>query len=154
MTLVYRPLPYGGHEGRRVGRRTGRRFAFILLLALAVPVGVGAGCTLDALRGYAVQARLSQAVDSAALAGGRVMFDSQRDGHIRSFFDKAFPNGFLGAHAAPLTIAEDAVAGTLTVSGQASFNAVFLRLIGKSDLTVEARSIVRRAVQHARKAAQ
>ncbi len=148
MTLVYRPLPYGGHEGRR----TGRRFALVLGLLLAAPAILGAGCTLDAVRGYAVRARLAQAVDSAALAGGRVMFDTQRDGHIRSFFDKAFPNGFLGAHADPLTIAEDAAAGTLTVSGRASLNAMFLRLFGNGDVTVEARSIVRRAVLHARKA--
>ncbi|CAO3422865.1 pilus assembly protein TadG-related protein [Azospirillum doebereinerae] len=149
MTLVYRPLPYGGQESRRT---TGRRFALVLTLALAAPVILGAGCTFDTLRSYAVRARLSQAVDSAALAGGRVMFDTQRDGHIRSFFDKAFPNGFLGAHAAPLTIAEDTAAGTLTVSGRASLNAMFLRLFGSADMTVEARSIVRRAVQHARKA--
>ena len=148
MTLVYRPLPYGGHEGRR----TGRRYVFVVALALAAPAILGAGCTLDALRGYAVRARLAQAVDSAALAGGRVMFDTQRDGHIRSFFDKAFPNGFLGAHADALTIAEDAAAGTLTVSGRASLNAMFLRLFGNGDVTVEARSIVRRAVLHARKA--
>lgn len=148
MTLVYRPLPYGGHEGRR----TGRRFVFVLALLLAAPAILGAGCTVDAVRGYAVRAKLAQAVDSAALAGGRVMFDTQRDGHIRSFFDKAFPNGFLGAHAAPLTIAEDAAAGTLTVSAHASLNAMFLRLFGNGDVTVEARSIVRRAVLHARKA--
>ncbi len=148
MTLVYRPLPYGGHEGRR----TGRRVALFLFLALIAPIIVGVGCTVDTLRGYAVQARLSQAVDAAALAGGRVMFDTQRDGHIRSFFDKAFPNGFLGAQAAPLTIADDVDAGTLTVSGSASLNALFLRLFGNGNVKVEARSIVRRTSLHARKA--
>lgn len=146
MTLVYRPLPYGGHEDRRMSRHV-----LLVALILAVPTAVGAGCTVDALRGYAVEARLSQAVDAAALAGGRVMFDSQRDGHIRSFFEKAFPNGFLGCHTSPLTIAEDAAAGTLTVSAHASVNAFFLRLFGKSEVTVQAQSIVRRAAQHARK---
>ncbi|WP_245986255.1 pilus assembly protein TadG-related protein [Azospirillum thermophilum] len=66
MTLVYRPLPYGGqHEVRR----TGGRIIAMVVAALAVPTIVGAGCTVDALRGVAVQARLSQAVDAAALAG-------------------------------------------------------------------------------------
>ncbi|MFD1623275.1 pilus assembly protein TadG-related protein [Azospirillum griseum] len=148
MTLVYRPLPYGGYEGRR----TGRRVALALMLVLMVPMVIGVGCTIDTLRGYAVRARLAQAVDAAALAGGRVMFDTQRDGHIRSFFDKAFPNGFLGAQASPLTIADDVEAGTLTVSGSASLNVVFLKLFGEGNVKVEARAIVRRATLHARKA--
>ena len=145
MTLVYRPLPYGGHEDRR----TGRHLLLVVALVLAIPTVLGAGCTVDALRSYAVEARLAQAVDAAALAGGRVMFDSQRDGHIRSFFDKAFPRGFLGSDLSPLTIAEDAAAGTLTVSAHATVNAIFLRLFGKKEVTVEAQSIVRRG-HHAR----
>ncbi|MBP2299619.1 pilus assembly protein TadG-related protein [Azospirillum picis] len=148
MTLVYRPLPYGGHEDRR----TGRHVLLAVALLLSIPAVVGAGCTIDAVRGFAVEARLSHAVDAAALAGGRVMFDSQRDGHIRSFFDKAFPNGFLGSNLSPLTIAEDAAAGTLTVSAHATVNAIFLRLFGKKEVTIEAQSIVRRGSQHARKA--
>ncbi|AWU94281.1 pilus assembly protein TadG-related protein [Azospirillum ramasamyi] len=140
MTLVYRPLPYGGHEDRR----TGRHLLLVVGLILAIPTVLGAGCTLDALRSFAVEARLSHAVDAAALAGGRVMFDSQRDGHIRSFFDNAYPRGFLGADLSPLTIAEDAAAGTLTVSAHATVNAIFLRLFGKKEVTVQAQSVVHR----------
>lgn len=147
MTLVYRPLPFGGQNDRRGG---GKIIALVAA-TLAIPAIVGAGCTVDALRGYAVQAKLSQAVDAAALAGGRVMFDAQRDGHIRSFFDKAFPSGFLGSQTAPLTIAEDPGAGTLTVSGRATVHVLFLRLLGEDDVTVEARSIVRRNLSHIRR---
>ncbi|WP_245986256.1 hypothetical protein [Azospirillum thermophilum] len=79
------------------------------------------------------------------------MFDAQRDGHIRSFFEKAYPSGFLGSSLSALTIAEDPSAGTLTVSGRATVHAVFLRLLGEGDVTVEARSVVRRTSQAIRK---
>ncbi|MDQ2104712.1 hypothetical protein QSG27_18575 [Azospirillum sp. C340-1] len=122
-----------------------------LIAALGLPLALGAGYTMDTVRGYAVQARLAQAVDAAALAGGRVMFDDQRDGHIRTFFDNAFSKGFLGAHAVALTIEDDSRSGVLTVHGRATVKALFTRILGGNDLTVEAQSVVRRGV-HGRKA--
>lgn len=148
MVMVYHPYSLRQHEERRSSRKA----VYALMFALAAPVAAGAGYTMDAVRGYAVQAKLSQAVDAAALAGGRVMFDDQRDGHIRTFFSIAFPNGFLGAHASPLAIADDPRAGTLTVSGRATVKALFTRLLGGDDMTVEARSIVRLGGAHGRKA--
>lgn len=94
MVMVYHPYALQ----HRQERRSGRRLALALIVALGLPLAVGAGYTLETVRGYAVQARLAQAVDAAALAGGRVMFDDQRDGHIRTFFDNAFSKSFLGAH--------------------------------------------------------
>lgn len=147
MVMVYHPYSLRQHEDRRGGRRA----VLAVLFALAVPLAVGAGYTMDAVRGYAVQARLSQAVDAAALAGGRVMFDDQRDGHIRTFFSNAFPSGFLGANTAPLSIADDPQAGTLTVSASATVTSLFTRLLGGDDMTVEAQSIVRLSGTRGRK---
>ncbi|WP_448206878.1 TadE/TadG family type IV pilus assembly protein [Azospirillum sp. sgz302134] len=147
MVMVYHPYELRPHEERRSGRKA----VLALVFALGLPMVAGFGYTIDTLRGYAVQARLSQAVDAAALAGGRVMFDDQRDGHIRTFFATAFPNGFLGSNTAPLAIDDDPRAGTLTVSGQATVKALFTRLMGGTDLTVEAHSIVRRGSAHGRK---
>ncbi|MCW2237324.1 hypothetical protein [Azospirillum canadense] len=147
MVMVYHPYSLRQHEDRRGGRKA----VLAVLFALAVPLAVGAGYTMDAVRGYAVQARLSQAVDAAALAGGRVMFDDQRDGHIRTFFSIAFPNGFLGSNTAPLAIADDPRAGTLTVSARATVKALFTRLLGGDDVTVEAHSMVRLGGAHGRK---
>ncbi|MBP2311004.1 pilus assembly protein TadG-related protein [Azospirillum soli] len=143
MVMVYHPHPFGHHEERRASRKALLALAF----ALGLPLVVGVGYTVDTVRGYAVQARLSQAVDAAALAGGRVMFDNQRDGHIRTFFATAFPSGFLGSRTDPLAISDDPRAGTLTVSGRATVRGVFLRLLGGGDLTVEAQSVVRRATR-------
>lgn len=147
MVMAYHPYSLRRHEERRGSRKA----VAALLLALAVPLVMGAGYSIDALRGYAVQARLSQAVDAAALAGGRVMFDDQRDGHIRTFFAIAFPSGFLGAKASLLDIDDDPQAGTLTVSASATVRSLFTRLLGGDDMTVEAHSVVRVAGTNGRR---
>ncbi len=143
MVMVYHPYALQ----HRQERRSGRKLALALIVALGLPLAVGAGYTLETVRGYAVQARLAQAVDAAALAGGRVMFDDQRDGHIRSFFDNAFSRSFLGAHTAVLKIEDDTRSGVLTVHGQATVKALFTRVLGGGDLIVEAQSVVRRNVR-------
>ncbi|AWJ89599.1 hypothetical protein Sp245p_07290 [Azospirillum baldaniorum] len=143
MVMVYHPYALQ----HRQERRSGRRLALALIVALGLPLAVGAGYTLETVRGYAVQARLAQAVDAAALAGGRVMFDDQRDGHIRTFFDNAFSKSFLGAHTAALRIEDDTNSGVLTVHGRATVKALFTRVLGGSDLIVEAQSVVRRNVR-------
>lgn len=122
-----------------------RRVAFAALLLLLVPLLGAVGYGLDTVRGHVVQARLTRAVDEAALAGGRVLFDNQRDGHIRKFFETAFPAGFLGAEPAPLAIADNPADGTLMVRGTAVVHSGLLRLLGFQDFTLEARSVVRRA---------
>ncbi|MGQ9367330.1 pilus assembly protein TadG-related protein [Azospirillum sp. ST 5-10] len=130
------------HDRRRGGRS--RRIGVTLAILVALPLACCLGLGVDAMRGYLVEARLSRALDAAALAGGRVHVDEQRDGHVRTFFKAAFPDGFLGADPAPLTIAEDRENGTLIVRATARVHAVFRRLLGFDDLTVEARSVVRR----------
>ena len=143
MVMVYHPYALQ----HRQERRSGRRLVLALAAALGLPLAVGAGYTMETVRGYAVQARLAQAVDAAALAGGRVMFDDQRDGHIRSFFDNAFSKSFLGAHAATLRIEDDSQNGVLTVHGRATVKSLFTRILGGNDLVVEAQSVVRRGVR-------
>lgn len=141
MVMVYQPTPYAYQKVRRSGRRGGATTAVVVLLAvLATAVGFGA----EALRGWAVQARLSQAVDAAALAGGRVFFDTQRDGHIRSFFAAAFPSGYLGARPGAIAIQADHETGTLTVTARATVGAIFQRLLGEGEMTMQAVSVVRR----------
>jgi len=74
-----------------------------------------------------------------------VLFENQRDGHIRKFFETAFPAGFLGADPAPLAIADNPSDGTLIVRGTAVVHSGLFRVLGFKDFTLEARSIVRRA---------
>lgn len=138
---MYYPCPLGQPARPSMARRAG--IAALLLMLLPLLGGVGYG--IDMVRGYMVQARLTRAVDEAALAGGRVLFDNQRDGHIRKFFETAFPSGFLGAEAAPLAIADNPSDGTLMVRGTAIMHSGLFNLLGFADFTLEARSVVRRA---------
>lgn len=140
MTMYY-PCPLG----QPAPSSTTRRLTVLALLAMLLPLAGAVGYGLDTIRGCIVQAKLSRAVDEAALAGGRVLFENQRDGHIRKFFETAFPAGFLGAEPAPLAIADNPQDGTLTVRGRATVRAGFLALLGVGDVVVEARSVVRRA---------
>lgn len=127
---------------------TARRIMQGLMIVSLLPLAAGIGIGAEAIRGVVVQARLARAVDEAALAGGRVMHDSQRDGHVRRFFEQAFPAGFLGAQAAPLEIDADMEQGILSVHAQATVEATFLRLIGVNDVTVEAEALVRRPTRN------
>lgn len=103
------------------------------------------GLAVDAARGYLVKARLSQAIDAAALAGGRVFFDANRDDDVRMFFAANFPDDFLGATLTPLSISADTEAGTITVSASASIDTTLMRVLGHQKMTVAARSVVKRS---------
>ena len=51
------------------------------------------GLAVDTARGYLVKTRLNYALDAAALAGLRVMFDAvARDAAIQDFSDANFPS--------------------------------------------------------------
>lgn len=117
----------------------------VFVAAGIIPLVAMAGLAVDTTRGYLVKARLNQALDAAALAGGRVFFEPDRDADVRSFFDANFPNGFLGAELDPLAIAEDVENGRLTVSTSARIPTTFTRVLGFEELSVTARSVVERA---------
>jgi hypothetical protein len=127
-------------DNRRASRRLFRLLAVLCLSPLLAMGGVG----IDTVRGYMVQARLSRAIDAAALAGGRVFFDNQRNNHIRRFFDTTFPSGFLGTVPVDLAIDVDTDEGTLTVSGRTTMERYFPDLLGVGDVSLEAVAKVRR----------
>ena len=142
MTMV---MLYSNSQARFGYERTPlRRIAPYLIALLMSPLILLAGLGADTMRGYMVQARLSRAVDAAALAGGRVLYDEQRNSHINGFFDAAFPPGFLGAAPVRLEVDVDTATGTLRVSGAATMNRYFHGLLGYGNQTLEAVSVVRR----------
>ncbi|MDJ0937563.1 MAG: pilus assembly protein TadG-related protein, partial [Kiloniellales bacterium] len=73
----------------------------IVLLGFAIFVLVGsAGLAFDAGRGYMLNARLSQAVDAAALAGGRSLSiggGGDYESIIKKYFKANMPEGYMGA---------------------------------------------------------
>lgn len=147
MVMMYHPYSIASQRSGRDGRR--RKLTGVMTALVLAPLLGATGYGFDVARGAIVQSRLSHAVDAAALAGGRVFFDTQRDGHINKFFDTAFPRDYLGSHSGPLEIAVDPAAGTLTVGGRATVRGTFLRLFGMGDLTVQATSVVHRPVRGA-----
>ena len=94
-------MPLGSTCGKRItgfirqecGGAMGLVAVSLLTLAAA------SGLALDAGRAYLVKDKLSQAVDAAALAGGRALSEGSRKAakvQIEKYFQANFPDGYLG----------------------------------------------------------
>ena len=125
-----------------------RQASVVVLLGIAiVPVLGIVGLAADAGRAYLVQSRLSQAVDSAALAGGSAITAAHRDEDINKYFLGNFPSGYLDSTLEPLTISVNQIQGTVEVTARASVPTSFLKILTIDQVTVSARSVVNRAVR-------
>lgn len=118
--------------------------AFVALAV--VPIVAAVGASVDAARIYTIKARLVQAVDAAALAGGRAMLAPTRDDEVRMLFSATFPSGFLGATPSAPSIAISGDATQITVSASANMPMTFFRLLGVSATTVHATGTATRDV--------
>lgn len=128
---------------RRLARD--RRGAVAVFLAAAVtPIIAGIGLSVDGARGWLVKSRLSQALDAAALAGGRVIFSPTRDDDIRMFFNANFPAGFMEAAVTGPTISVDTASENITLSATATIPTTFMRVVGIGSITVRADTVVNR----------
>src|SRR5215467_8894732 len=90
---------------RRFGgfRRDQRGNVAVIVGAAIIPLVGALGLATDTARGYLVKARLSQALDSAALAGGKVYFSTQRDADIKKYFGANFPSTTTPVYDSPYT---------------------------------------------------
>ncbi len=121
--------------------------AVAMLVAAAIIPLIGAlGLATDTARGYMVKARLSQALDAAALAGGKNIFGADRDADIQMFFNANFPPGTLGADVSPLAITVNDDKTVLGISATATINTTFMRVLGLDELTVAAATEVSRQI--------
>lgn len=125
-----------------------RRGAVAVFLAVGIVPLIGfIGIATDAARGYMVRAKLQQALDAAALAGGRAIDDPDRDDDIRAFFAANFPDGFLGATVNIPTISVNSTDGIVDVQVAAALPTSFMRVFGMDDINVNAHTVVHRAVR-------
>lgn len=127
------------------GLRKDTRGAVAAFVAGGIIAMVGAvGLATDAARGYLVKARLSQALDAAALAGGREIFSPTRDADIQMFFSANFPPGFMGAtiNGPQILVSDDNE--KLTLSASAKIDTTFMRVLGFDDLKVSSSTEVTR----------
>lgn len=116
--------------------------------AAALPLVAFTGLAVDTARGYLVKTRLSYALDSAALAGGRVMFDAvQRDAAIQDFFDANFPPGYMGATLTGPTTTINTTLQTIKLDATANVGTTLMQVLGVDDVDVAASAEVQRQVK-------
>ena len=125
--------------------RTNTRGAVAAFVAGGIISMVGVvGLATDAARGYMVKARLGQALDAAALAGGREIYSPTRDADIQMFFNANFPPGFLGATVTGPQIQVSANNEKLTLTASATIDTTFMKVLGINDLNVSTTTEVTR----------
>jgi len=130
-------------------RNLARRFATDRSGAVAILVAGGIvafvaflGLATDAARGYMVKEKLSEALDAAALAGGRVMNSAHRDDDIKMFFNANFPTNYLGATHGDPVIVPGADGRTITVTASADLPTTLMRVLGFNTMAVSAKTEV------------
>ena len=135
-----------GASFHRGGRRHGSvGILFTLMMpGLLLPL---VGLAIDGSRLYIVQAKLSGAVDGAALGAGRLLGTTANTTEIAGEFLTAnFPTGYWGSSNLQQTITYTTsfTSHTITVSATANVPLMFLRILGQSQSVVAASAVATR----------
>jgi Flp pilus assembly protein TadG len=127
---MVRGVAFGVVRDRRGGVAT-------FLAAAIIPLIAFAGLAVDTSRGYLMKARLSSALDAAALAGGRAMHDPDlRDEMVERFFNANFPANYMGATITGPTITIDTVNNTITLDAGAEMSSSLMQVLGVNTMNV------------------
>jgi Flp pilus assembly protein TadG len=105
------------------------------------------GLAIDASIGYIVQAKLSGAVDGAALGAGRLLGTNADTVEIAGeFLNANFPTGFWGSsNLTPnITYTKTFIAHTISVSATVDVPLLFMRIFGYDHSTVAASAVATR----------
>lgn len=143
----------------RTGRPLGTVLILMTLMLLTVVVPL-VGLAVDGLMLYSVKARLSTAVDAGATAAARMLNADSDEAEQRQaarrvaeqFIRANFQEGYWRAHDLELTpgvvIGTDTARGrrTVEVGARVSVHPLFLRVLGREDSIVAARSVAERRV--------
>jgi len=125
--------------------------AAVVLAASTLVVLIGAaGLAFDAGRGYLINARLSQAVDAAALAGGRSLSiggGGDYETPIKKYFKANFPDGYMGSVADDPNIKVSSDGSEIEVVATATVPTTLMRLLQVDDMKISARAVVNRTVK-------
>lgn len=115
-------------------------FIAVAIIPLVAFIGIGT----DTARGYIVKSRLGHALDSAGLAGGRVMYSATRDDDIRMYFAANFPPGYMNATVDGPHFVVSPDNEKITLVADATIGTTFMRVLGINTLTVHASTEVTR----------
>ena len=132
-----------------VKKNDGRKGATMLLLMLGLPLVFIplVGLAIDGTRLYIVQAKLSSAVDGAALGSGRLLGTVANTTEIANeFLNVNFPAGYWGTRNLNPSISYTNDLGTNTISISATVQSplMFMRLFGQSFSTVASAAVATR----------
>ncbi len=134
---------------KKIRRPLGTRGASMPMIAAALIPMIGAiGGAVDLANVYMVRSQLRDAVDSAALTGGRLYYASDRDVQVNNFLVSNLPALLVGNTLKNISITPAAAgAGTaLTVTAEVEVKTFLIRILGintmltKASATVERRS--------------
>jgi Flp pilus assembly protein TadG len=119
----------------RLNRKRNQRGGTLALLTLAIPFFLIPllGLAIDGSMLFIIQAKLSQAVDGAALGAGRLLGTNANSDEIAGEFLKAnFPDGWWGTRNLHSTISTTRSLGTYTINVDANVEAplLFMRILG------------------------
>ncbi len=139
-----------------------------VIYALALIPMIGAlGLATDTARGYLLKARLSQSIDQAVLAGGKVYFSPERNADVLKYFSANFPHTVAIAYDTPfqadfmdaeVTLNTPVAGGesgseTLRLSATATIPTTFMRVLnavgctGCNEMTVYSETEVERTIR-------
>jgi hypothetical protein len=126
-----------------------KRGSAYMLLMVMIPLFLVPliGLAIDGTMCYIVQAKLSSAVDGAALGAGRLLGTKADTGEIAGeFLNVNFPDGYWGAKWKSRTITPVTNLGshTITISASVSVPLLFMRVIGQKEATVSAGAVATR----------
>ena len=127
-----------------------QRGAVMAIVGLAIiPLFAAVGLAIDGGRGYMLKSKLSYAIDSAGLAGGRSFDTDLREEDIAMFFEANFPTGYMGSVLAPghpiVTFNDEE--NTITIQATATIPTRFMGVAGVYEMSVSARTVIRRELQ-------
>jgi Flp pilus assembly protein TadG len=109
---------------------------------LVVPLVLAIGLAIDASRMFLVRAKLSQAVDAAALAAGQALDVAAVTADARRIFAINYPEAYLGAGVDLPEVNYDADTGQVEIIARTSMPTMFMQLAHVETLDVEARALV------------
>lgn len=129
--------------------RTLQRFAqdrrgmvAVITAMLVIPLVLAIGLAVDASRMFLVRAKLSQAVDAAALAGGQATDAATVEADARRIFAVNYPEAYMGAGVDQPEVNYDADTGQVEVVARTELPTMFMKLAHMDTLDVEARALV------------
>jgi len=131
--------------GRFAGETRGGLAPFFAVSIIPLIAFIGLGT--DTARGYILKSRLSYALDSAGLAGGRVVYSPTRDSDIQMYFQANFPAGYMNATVDGPHFNVSADNEIITLDASATIGTTFLRVLGIDTMTVSASTEVTRETE-------